>query len=114
VSTDSAISQVTKPIATGSASVRWAPLRDSTAYPPIAASTAYPTAGAHQAVRDTLPRAAKTMPVTTRMPITSTGLSAWPRTSIAARAIRPGVCRITRSAMATTGDSRIDISDATR
>ncbi len=48
-----------------------------------------------------------------RIPITNAGLSAWPSSSMAVRATGPGVSRMTRSATATTGDSRIDISEAT-
>ena len=48
------------------------------------------------------------------MPVTSTGLSLCPRTSMARSATAPGVCWMTSSATATTGDSRILITLAVR
>ena len=48
------------------------------------------------------------------MPPTRTGLSLCPRTSMARSATAPGVCRMTSSATATTGDSRMFITLAVR
>ena len=56
----------------------------------------------------------KTSTTTSRMPPTSSGLSAVPTSPMAASATGPGVSRMTRSATATTGASRIESTDAVR
>ena len=72
------------------------------------------TTAAHHRRRASQPATANNTERITRMVMTRTGLSLWPSTSIALRATPPGVSRMTSSATATTGASRIFIKLAVR
>ena len=70
--------------------------------------------GAHQVVRASRPAHAKSRPSTTKMPSRSRGLSILPTSPMRYSASQPGVSRMTSSATATTGDSRMVIAIATK
>ena len=107
-------SQVTKPTATGTASIAVAPRCTETATAAIAASPAYTTDGAHHDRSAIRPAQAKTTPSTTKIPSSSSGLSRAPTSPMKYSASQPGVSLMTSSATATTGDSRIVMAMATK
>ena len=114
MSSERQISQVANPTATGRMSRVVAPRWDQTAMPPITARTAKTIVGAHQFLRASRPAHAKSSALTTKTPSSRSGLSLWPTMLIARSASPPGVSRMTSSATATVGESRIVITIATK
>jgi hypothetical protein len=89
---------------------RWA----DTATPPTRASTAKTIVGAHQVRRARRPAQAKSTPQSTKITKSRNVLSWWPRIRIARSTRLPGVNRMTCSATATRGASRMVITMATK
>ena len=114
VSSDRQSTQVTKPTTTGSRSSASVPCSWPTASPPNTAITPNTTTGAHQERAASRPAYAKSAQEPIRITVTRKGLSWWPRTWIARSASRPGVRRMTSSAIATTGEDRMVIAIATK
>jgi hypothetical protein len=106
--------QVTKPTNSGSRSVARAWYCTAMATPPSTATTASRTNGCHHDRRARCPAQPKSRPSTTNRTATRKGLSLEPRMLIACSTTGPGVSRMTSSATATTGDSRIDIAIAAK
>ena len=79
----------------------------STAAAVTRASTEYPASGTHQRRRAAEPRAAKTSETISRIITSSSALLPEPKKRITKSATGPGVSRMTPSAIATTGDSRM-------
>ena len=84
------------------------------ATPPSAAIAANSASGFHDERRASRPAQANSSPSTSRRTVTRNVLSWWPRRRIARSTTGPGVSRMTSSATATTGDSRIVITIATK
>ncbi len=114
MSSERQISQVTNPTTTGRTSRPDAPRCDDDAHAPRPASGTKTNSGAHQARAASWPAQANSTAVSARMTATSTGLSWWPSTEIAFSVTGPGVRRMTSSATATTGESRMVIAMATK
>ena len=106
--------QVTKPTMTGNRSVARAPLWSEIAKPARTAIAANNATGCHHDRRASRPAQANSRASTTRSTTTRKGLSLVPRMLMARSTTGPGVRRMTISATATTGDSRIVITIATK